>query len=141
MRSLQIKSLLLLLTLLAACSNKSSADDLAKELKTVMSWAATSQMAGDAWIHGSVPTVFAKQTLSKAQTQLHEETDTLAHSSANPTQRRTILNNLQRLESTVSQMSTAVEHEDHNVMTQQLKQLTTQQQMLSALAKAAGRQQ
>ncbi len=140
MRSLQVKSLLLLLTSLAACSNKSSTNDLAKELETVMSWAATSQMAGDAWIHGNVPTAFAKQTLSKAQTKLHEETDTLAHSS-NPTQRRTILENLQRLESTVSRMATAVEHEDHTVMTQQLKQLSTQQQRLSSLAKTAGGQQ
>ncbi len=140
MRSLQVKSLLLL-TLLTACSNKSPTDDLAKELETVTSWAATAQMTADAWLHGSVPRVFAKQTLSKAQTKLHEETDTLAHSSTNPSQRRTILENLQRLESIVSQMSTAVEHEDHTVMTQQLKQLSTQQQTLSALAKAAGRQQ
>ena len=138
MRSLQVKSLLLLLTLLTACSSKSSADDVAKELETVTSWAATAQMAGDAWIHGSVPTVYAIQTLYKAQTKLHEETDTLAHSSTNPTQRRTILQHLQHLESIVCQMSTAVEQKDHTAMYQQLKQLSTQEQMLSTLAHTAG---
>lgn len=135
-----VKLSLLLLTLLTACSSKFSADDLSKELETVTSWAATAQMVGEAWIHRSVPTVYAKQTLSKAQEKLHKETDTLAHSSTNPRQRDSILQHLQRLESTVSQMSMAIEQKDHTAMTQQLKQLATQEQTLKALAKTAGGQ-
>jgi len=136
MRSLRVKSLLLLL-LLTACSSKSSADDLTKELQTVTSWAATAQMVGDAWSHGNVPTLYAKQTLSKAQQKLHQETDTLAHSST-LTQHRTLLAQLQRLASIVGQMSIAVEQKDHVAMSQYLKQLSTQEQTLSTLAKTAG---
>jgi cob(I)alamin adenosyltransferase len=137
MQSLRAKSLLLLLTLLTACSSKSSADDLTKELETVTSWAATAQMVGDAWSQGNVPTVYAQQTLSQAQQKLHQETDTLAQSSTS-TQRHYVLEQLQRLESTVGQMSTAVEQKDRVAMSQHLKQLSTQEQTLSTLAKTVG---
>lgn len=131
---IQIKSLLLLLTLLAGCSNKSSKDELTKELQTVTSWAATAQMTGDAWSRGSVPTAYAKQTLSTAQEKLHEETDTLL-TSTDSTQRRTILEHLQRLETTVKQMSRAVEQGDHAALAQELKQLSTQEQIISTLGR------
>lgn len=132
---------LLLLPLFTACSSQSSASELTKELKTVTSWAATAQMVGDAWTRGVVPTAYAKQTLSTAQKKLHKETDTLFKSSTDPTQRRTIIQHLQRLESTVSQMSMAVEQGDYIAMAQQLKQLSTQEQTISTLAKTVGRQQ
>ncbi len=130
----------MLLTLLSACSSKSSGNDLAKELETVTSWAATAHMVGDAWIHGSVPTAYAKQTLSTAQKKLHKQTDTLAHSSTDSTQRRAILEQLQCLESTVGQMSMAVEQKDKTAIAQQLKHLSTQEQTISTLAKFAGGQ-
>lgn len=139
MQSRQVKNLLLLLTLLTACSSKSSGDDFSKELETVTSWAATAQMVGDAWIHDKVPTAYAYQTLSKAQKKLQEETEKLAHSSTDPKQHN-IIQNIQRLESTVGQMSKAVEQKDCNAITKQLKQLSTQQQTLNTLAKTAGGQ-
>lgn len=132
MQSIPFKSLLLSLTLLTACSNQSSTEST-KDLQTVRSWAATAQMTGDAWTRGVVPTAYAKQTLSTAQKKLHEETDNLAQLSIDTTQRRTILEHLQRLEMTVNQMSTAVAQEDHTAIAQQLKQLSTQEQKLSTL--------
>jgi uncharacterized metal-binding protein len=70
-----IGSSLLLLTLMTACSGKSEADKLTKELQTVTSWAATAEMTGEAWIQGNVPTAYAKQTLSTAQKKLHKQTE------------------------------------------------------------------
>lgn len=137
---------LLLLTLLTACSGKSEAD-ITKELQTVTSWAATAEMTGEAWIQGNVPTAYAKQTLSTAQKKLHKQTERLAHTSYDPRQRRTILELLGRLESTVAQMSTAVEQKDRTALalldadiTQQLQQLSSQKQSIKTLAKTAGGQ-
>ena len=126
--------MLLLLTLLTACSNKSS-DDVTKELEAVTSWAATAQMTGDAWIRGAVPTAYAKQTLSTAQKELHKETDTLT--SINSTQRRTLLEHLQRLEMIVNQMSTAVAQGNHTALAQQLKQLSAEKQTISTLGQSS----
>lgn len=129
-----------MLTLLTACSSKSSADELTKKLQTVTSWAATAEMTGDAWIQGNVPTVFAKQTLSLAQEKLHKETEKIAQLSIDPMQHRTILENLMRLESTVGQMSTAVEQKDRTAIAQQLKQLSSQKQAIDTLALTTGGQ-
>lgn len=131
---------LLLLTLLSACNSKSRASELTKQLQTVTSWAATAQMTGEAWIHGNVPTVYAQQTLSTAHKKLHKETETIAQSSYDPTQRRTILEHIQRLESTVGQMYWAVEHKDRTAIAQHLRQLSTQKLSISTLALTAGGQ-
>lgn len=138
MQLFQLGGSLLLLTLLTACGSSSSADELTKELQKVTSWAATAQMAGDAWLHANVPTVYATDTLSKAQQNLHKETETFSHLSTDPTQGHKIIAHLQQIESTVGQMSTAVKQKDHTAMTQQLKQLSTQQQTLTKIAKSVG---
>ncbi|MBV9388154.1 MAG: hypothetical protein JOZ78_17170 [Chroococcidiopsidaceae cyanobacterium CP_BM_ER_R8_30] len=138
MRSLSLASLALLL-LLNACSSKSSADE-SQELETITSWVATAQMAGSAWSQGNVPTVYAQQTLSQAQQKLHKETDTLANSSTNSTRLHPILEQLRLLESNVSQMAQAVKQKNYTTMSQHLKQLSTQKQALSTLAKTVGGQ-
>ena len=137
MQLIQIGGPLLLLIILTACSS-TSADELTKELQNVTSWAATANMVGDAWIHGNVPTAYTKETLSTAQKNLHKEKETLSHSSIDPMQRRMIVENLQRLESIVSQMSKAVEQKDYHAISQQIKQLSNQEKKLSTLAKAGG---
>jgi hypothetical protein len=134
----RLSSLLLLLNLLTACSSQSSTDKLAKELQTVKSWTATAHMVADAQIHGDVPTVYAKHTLEKAQEELKHETDTLSKLSIAPSQRRTVLEQLKRLEDTLGQMSKAVEQKDPQAMIQQIQQLSTQEQTINMLAKTAG---
>ena len=96
-------------------------------------------MVGDAWARGAVPTAYAQQTLDKTQKQLVEETDTLLHSSA-PKQRHNVLEHLQRLKSTVGQMSKSVEQKNHSAIALQLQQLTTEQQQLNTIAHAGGQQ-
>lgn len=137
MRSLPVNLFLLLLTLLTACS-KSAVEELNQELDTTKSWTATAEMVGDAWRRSNVPTTYAQHTLSQAEEKLQTQTMAIAHSSTNPTQRQTLLKQLQQIESTVSQMSTAAKQKDYTAMSQHLKQLSTQEQTLSTLAKTVG---
>lgn len=140
MQLIHSSGLLLLLTLLTACSSKSSSEELTKELQTVSSWTATAHMVGDAWVRGSVPTAYAKQTLSTAQQELQKESDTLAQLSISPTQRPTLLENLHRLEQTVGQMSTAVEQADRTAMTQEIQKLSLAEQKVKKFAQSKGMQ-
>ncbi|MEH2390341.1 MAG: hypothetical protein V7K21_01260 [Nostoc sp.] len=64
---------LLILTLLASCSGKNSAEDMDKETQSVSSWLATANMVGDAWISGAVPNIYAEQTLKRATEELRKE--------------------------------------------------------------------
>lgn len=129
--------LLLLLTILSACSSKSSSDELAKELQNVKSWTATAHLVGDTWMRGDVPTSYAKQTLSKTRKELQNELNNLSENA--PAQNRTtIVIQLQRLQETVEQMSKAVEQKDPRAMQQQIQQLSAQEQSISNLAKTAG---
>lgn len=140
MQFIHSSSLLLLLALLTACSSKSSSEELTKELQTVSSWTATAEMVGNAWVRGAVPTAYAKKTLSTAQQELQKETGTLVQLSTAPTQRSTLLKNLQLLEKTVGQMSTAVEQADHHKMTQEIQKLSMAAQKIKTFAQTQGMQ-
>ena len=137
MEGIRSVSLLLLLTILSACSSKSASDELAKDLQTVKSWTATAHLVGDTWIRGDVPTAYAKRTLSKTQEELQNEVEILSQKA--PAQNRTTLVvQLQRLQQTVQQMSKALEHKDARAMQRQIQQLSAQEQSISNLAKTAG---
>lgn len=137
MDGIRSASLLLFLTILSACSSKSSSDELAKELQTVKSWTATAHLVGDTWIRGDVPTAYAKRTLSKTQEELQNELDVLSQKV--PAQNRTTLVvQLQRLQGTVQQMSKALEQKDARAMQRQIQQLSAQEESISNLAKTAG---
>lgn len=139
MRSLNSWSLLLFLSTVTACSTQPSVDKLAKELKTVASWAATTHMVGDAWLRGRVPTAYAKRTLQSAQKELQKETNTLAKVAPAP-DRTKALAQLEHLKYSIKQMTAAIEHEDRQAMTQQIQQLSSQEQGLSKLARTTGEQ-
>ena len=137
MERIRSVSLLLLVTILSACSSKSSSDELAKELQTVKSWTATAHLVGDTWIRGDVPTAYAKRTLSKTQEELQNEVEILSQKA--PAQNRTTLVvQLQHLQETVQQMSKAVEQKDAKAMQWQIQQLSAQEQSISNFAKTAG---
>ncbi len=73
MQLIQIGSPLLLLIILSACSSKSSADELTKDLQKVTSWAATADMVGDAWTHGNVPTAYTMKRRKIGSPQFSNE--------------------------------------------------------------------
>ncbi|HEY9672163.1 MAG TPA: hypothetical protein V6D11_12005 [Waterburya sp.] len=137
MNGIRSASLLLVLTILSACSSKSSADEVTKELQSVKSWAATAHLVGDSWIRKDVPTAYAKQTLSKAQQELQKEQDNLSQK-APPQSRAMFIAQVQHLQATVAHMSEAVEEKNSQAMSQELQQLSAQEQSVSTLAKTAG---
>jgi hypothetical protein len=146
---MQFKSLsgfLFLLISLTACASQSSNEEIKKELTTVKSWTATVHMVGDAWMRGAVPTPYAKDTLKKAQQEFKKEADTLSKKQPMQ-QQKMLLGNIHNIESTVEQMSTAVEQKDRTALAklvaeiaQEIQQLSAQEQKLTALAKTAGEQ-
>ncbi|MBH8574880.1 hypothetical protein I8752_18000 [Nostocaceae cyanobacterium CENA369] len=131
---------LLLLLLLTACGSKSTKDELSKELQSVKSWTATAHFVGDAWIHKAVPTTYVKQTLDKTQQELKTQTEELSKLSIPSSNRGAILKSLQQLQDTVSQMSKAVENNNYPAVTQQVQQLSHQEQAIAQLSLAAGGQ-
>ncbi|ARV60122.1 hypothetical protein BZZ01_17160 [Nostocales cyanobacterium HT-58-2] len=137
-------SVLFLILFLGSCSSKKSPEELTKELDSVYSWAATAHMVSEAWIRNDVPTEYTEQTLEKTQKYIQEETDKLSKLSIPPKQQRTVLELLEQLKSTVGQMSIAVEHKDRSAISRrldalriatQLKELSTQEQLIHRLAK------
>lgn len=130
----------LVLLLLTACTSKSSSDDVSKELQSVKSWAATAHMVGDAWKRGAVPTAYAKQTLAKTQQELKKEVDSFSESSINEEKRASILKSIFSLQATLTQMSNSIEHKDYKALTQEIQQLSAQEQNITKLAQAAGGQ-
>ncbi|MEH1944887.1 MAG: hypothetical protein V7L01_32370 [Nostoc sp.] len=64
---------LLILTLLASYSGKTSVEDMDKETQNISSWLATANMVGDAWIRDVVPNKYAEQTLKRATQELGKE--------------------------------------------------------------------
>ncbi|MDF5715547.1 MAG: hypothetical protein PUP93_17115, partial [Rhizonema sp. NSF051] len=122
-----------LLTLLNISCSSNPNEDLSKELKIVSSWAATAHMVGEASIRGTVPTAYAKETLKKSREKLQEETDKLSKSPE--AQEQKILESLQQLQKTISQMSIAVEQKDNKEIATQLEHLSRQEKTIRTLAK------
>lgn len=134
MRSQLQGSLLMVLMLLTSCTSQSSTAQIAHELQSVKSWLATTDMVADAWLHGSVPKVYAKQTLDKAKQELQSEIGKIEQ--IQPTTATTkfykleILNHIKHLANTVEQMSIVVEQENRSAVTQQLRRLLAEQRSL-----------
>ncbi|WP_013320688.1 hypothetical protein [Gloeothece verrucosa] len=139
MQSHSFWGFMLLIFTASGCSSQPSTDKFVQEMKTVTSWAATSQMVGDAWLKQDVPTVYAKLTLETAQEKLQKEAETL--NKVTPFQQKTrVLNQLQQLEKTVTRMAIAVNNKDNPAVSQQVQILSTHQQALHSLIKETGGQ-
>ncbi|MEG4024179.1 hypothetical protein [Microcoleus sp. S13C4] len=120
-----------LLLVLAGCSQSSSHDKLVKTLKTVESWTATARMVGETWQQGSIPDLYAQQTLEKSQQEISKETKDLTDPPALPRQ-------IYQLQQTLQQMTTAVKQHRKAEIATPLVQLATEQQQLETLLKAQG---
>ncbi|MGI8505110.1 MAG: hypothetical protein ACR2LR_28880 [Hassallia sp.] len=134
-----IKSALLLLTLFTvACSSKVSTKELKKESQKVSSWAATGQMIGNAWIHDAVPTIYAKQTLTKAQEELQKEADKIEkmqpETAAQEQYKSNILKYSQKEKTISEKMSRAVAEKNKSAMKVQLAKLSSDRAELQQLS-------
>jgi len=123
---------------LAACG-QSPDEQLQSEIKTVSSWTATAQMAGEAWAEGDVPDAYARRTLETAQENLQETAETLKTTEEIPAnQKSQAEEQINSLRQTLNRMQAAVESDDKQSLAQSLDQLNEQKQALEAFAKSAG---
>jgi hypothetical protein len=130
---------LLLLLFTTACGSEPSAQNLNKELKTVISWAATAQMASQAWLQHRVPAVYAQQTLRKTQENLQAGLDEI-DKVAPPQNRAIALSQVKRLQDTIQHMATGLERQDRATLTQNLRILSRQKQGIQTLVQTFGGQ-
>ena len=134
-----IKNGLLLLTLFTmACSSKASTKELKKESQKVSSWAATGQMIGNAWIRDAVPTIYAKQTLIKAEEELQKEADKIEKmqpETAAQEQYKSKILKYSKLEKIISEkMSIAVAEKNKSAVKIQLAKLESDRAELQQLS-------
>jgi hypothetical protein len=144
MRSQRLSSLLLLLVALTSCT-RSPADQLKTELQTIISWAATAQMAGEAWLKGNVPHAYAAQTLRTAEESLQEELKTIEEqpSEASPAQGSSTLQASlaargRGLVQLIDRMRAAIESRDESTVAQLLKQLEREEQAVKMMSAGGG---
>src|SRR6266850_5459658 len=92
-----LKALLtILLVLLSnACTSSDSATKLEKETNTIISWAATAQMVGEAWHAASVPRAYADRTLQSAQEAIEKEKRAIQTLSISPDTRSRLSGNIE----------------------------------------------
>lgn len=137
MRSQLQGSFLMVLMLLTSCTSQSSTEQITHELQSVKSWVATTDMVADAWLHDSVPKVYAKQTLDKAKQELQSEIDKIDQiqpkTATTKSYKLEMINHIKHLANTVEQISTVVEQENKSAVTQQLKQLLAQEKSLDLI--------
>jgi hypothetical protein len=123
----------------AACRTQPSTQDLAKELQTITSWAATAQMVSQAWLQNRVPVVYAKQTLRKVQDNLQIEFNTLAK--VTPLQHRVAaFDRVKQLQHTIQQIETEIERQDRTALAQNLQVLSNRKQAIQTLIQVNGEQ-
>jgi hypothetical protein len=120
---------LLLLVFLTACSSQSPGEQATDSLKSVQSWVATVRMASTAWEQHTIPTVYARQTLHKAQAEIHKESNALtkAYGPAAATHL------IKQIETTTQQMTIAIEAGDRSAVTHGIAQLASEQRAIHAL--------
>lgn len=129
--------LLLPIIALAACG-QSPDEQLQAEIKTVSSWTATAQMAGEAWTKGVVPDAYARRTLETAQDNLKTTNETLEKAGEIPADRRMrAREQINNLRQTMNKMQTAVESGDKPALVQSLDRLIKQKQWLETSARSA----
>ncbi|WP_333257534.1 hypothetical protein [Microcoleus sp. S13_C5] len=88
-------------------------------------------MVGETWQQGSIPDLYAQQTLEKSQQEIAKETKDLTDPPTLPRQ-------IYQLQQTLQQMTTAVKQHRKAEIATPLVQLATEQQQLEALLKAQG---
>ncbi|MDZ8222415.1 hypothetical protein [Nostoc sp. ChiVER01] len=132
---------LLILTLLASCSGKTSVEDMDKEAQNISSWVATVNMVGDAWIRNVIPNNYAEQTLKKATEELQKEKDKIdkIKLSKDVTQddKSVLLGEVIQLTNKTEAMSRAVGQKNRLEVQQKLGELAIEERSLNKLKKSS----
>ncbi|MEH2143583.1 hypothetical protein [Nostoc sp.] len=133
---------LLIVTLLASCSDKTSAEDMDKERQSVSSWVATANMVCDAWIRGAVPNKYAEQTLKRATEELRKEKEKIDEiklsKDVSEHDKSVLLAEVFQLGNKTEEMSRAVAQKNRSAVRQKLGELAAEKRSLNKFRKVAG---
>ncbi|MCP6760623.1 MAG: hypothetical protein NHB32_18190 [Fischerella sp. CENA71] len=135
--TLFVSNCLLMLTLLTSCNSSNNTEDLRKEIQSVSSWAATSQMVGNAWLKGNIPNKYAQKTLNKAQREFLKEQKKISQiqPSTNLIQyyQSLMQTHLSHLANQTEKMSKAIDQNNHSLAQQEIKEIEIEVQKLNQL--------
>jgi hypothetical protein len=128
--------LLILLACLCLCGcGKNDSEKLNQESKKVLSWVASAEMICEAWSSGSVPDAYARRSLLNIYKELGQ--NTLHLQSISDNRRPQIISNIERNQSLVSQLASAVEQGDRTRSNQLHSQLANSKTALASIVNAA----
>jgi len=116
-----------LLAFSLSCHSK----DLSDEVSTVTSWAETVRLAGEAWVHGEIPTAYTRRTFEVADQKIEEEQKELAQSP--PLASRT-----RELRQALKEARSAVTREDRTAVAAPLDRISAVEQALRSLGEEKG---
>lgn len=132
---------LLILTLLASCSGKTSVEDMDKETQSAYSWAATANMVGDAWIRGAVPNKYAEQTLKRATEELRKEKEKIdkikLSKDVSKRDKSGLLSEVLQLANKTEEISRAVRQKNRSAVRQKLGELAAEKRSINKLKKSS----
>jgi hypothetical protein len=118
---------------LSACGD--SPDRKARDtVDSVRSWTATMRLAGDAWLRGKAPTVYARKTFEKAGETLRQEFQTLQGDGVPPALRPE-LGRLRAPADAAGRLARAVARGDRTAVRNELGGLAIEDAGLAALSK------
>ncbi|MEH1839434.1 MAG: hypothetical protein V7L20_11825 [Nostoc sp.] len=133
---------LLILTLLASCSGKTSVEDMEKQIQDISSWVATANMIGDAWLRNVVPNKYAEQTLKKATEELRKEKEKIdkikLSKDVTKHDKSQLLAEVIQFANKVEEMSRYVGQKNRSEVQQKLGELAIEERSLNKLKKVAG---
>ena len=128
-------SLILVASLcLCACGKKDS-EKLSEESTHVFSWVASAELIFESWSHGSVPDAYARRSLELINKELGQNIERLQLVTDN--RRPEIISNIEQIQVVLSQLASAVEHEDRSQGNQLQTQLADLKGTLVSIASGA----
>jgi hypothetical protein len=117
---------------LGACGGGSPEKRAQDAVESVRSWTATMRLAGESWLGGKVPAVYARKTLEKAGESLGREFETLRKDGVPPVLRPE-LGRLRAPGDAARRMAEAVRRGDTTAVRQELGALAVDDAGLEAL--------
>ena len=128
-------SLILIASLCFCACGKKDSEKLNEESTKVLSWAASAQLIFESWSHGSVPDAYARRSLELINKELGQNIERLQLVTDN--RRPEIISNIEQIQVVLSQLASAVEHEDRSQGNQLQTQLADLKGTLVSIASGA----
>ena len=103
--------------------------------KTAVSWGATAQRVGKAWLAGAIPATYAARTLRTARARLADQREALRSAPPDP-RARDLVDRLAALERAVARLESALDGQDHGAADATTREVAALTRQLAAAARS-----